>query len=105
MAGPGPLDSVLVASGFVGGVVLGGDGDRGGFCLAWGLVGGGAVKIPFLCREQRSSFIIIVDPASIVQLLTLQSRQSIAGGRSRVVKEGSDPMEESPSVGEFIVED
>ena len=39
-------------------------------------------------------------PSSIVQSSTLQLRQSIAGGRSRVSKEGRDPIE---LVGELIV--
>ena len=38
-------------------------------------------------------------PSSIVQSSTLQLRQSIAGGRSRVSKDGRDPIE---LVGELI---
>ena len=64
------------------------------------------VNIPFWCRVQSCSLITIVAPASMVQSFTLQSGQSIAGGRSRVSREGSDPREsDSEKVGELIVKD
>ena len=38
---------------------------------------------PFWCREQRSSLITIVAPASILQSMTLQSGRLMGGGRLR----------------------
>ena len=103
----GLWDITLVACGCVRGLASAGEGDRGGGL--WGeVVAGplvlglaGVLKKLVSCREHSFSVTsIFPSPWSASQSSTLQSPQSRAAGRSTLVRDGRDPIEE---VGELIV--